>query len=126
MDTKKSHKITERDINHLQNIVSRSTFETVFDVNPFMLQEYSSRIKRDENGNIPNSIILPRTRSTVSKKSAETFRKEYEESMDRLLKINDHDESTYSDESKLLNIDDRHDDNDAQISLSIESRDSPQ
>ncbi len=120
MDAKKSYKITERDINHLQNIVSRSTFETVFDVNPFMLHEYSSRIKRDENGNIPNSVILPRTRPTVSKKNAETFRKEYEESMDRLLKINDHDES------KLLNIDDHHDNNDTQISLSIESRDSPQ
>lgn len=94
MDDKKSHKITERDINHLQNIVSRSTFETVFEVNPFMLHEYSSKIKRDENGNIPNSIILPRTRSTVSTKDAETFRKEYEELMDRLLKNDDHDDST--------------------------------
>lgn len=102
MDAKKSHKITERDINHLQNIVSPLTFETVFEVNPFMLHEYSSRIKRDENGNIPNSVILPRTRPTVSKKNAETFRKEYEESMDRLLKTHhDNDESTSDDQISL-------------------------
>lgn len=102
MDAKKSYKITERDINHLQNIISPLTFETVFEVNPFMLHEYSSRIKRDENGNIPNSVILPRIRPTVSKKNAETFRKEYEESMDRLLKTHrDNDESTSDDQISL-------------------------
>ena len=139
MNNKESHKITERDINNLQNIISPLTFDTVFEVNPFMLHDYSAKIKRDENGNIPNSIILPRRRAVVSSKDAETFRKEYEESMDRLLKneLNEKDNDTincetktdldnlHSDESEVLvdhdegesNSHDHHDSVDIRISV---------